>query len=152
MPRLKFIAGHKCDSFPIIELLVAFHRPFCLYCHGHGFVEGGSGEALYPKRVWAMSVTINACSIAVICFGGREKLLVTMLAVLLFLIWTLRGMYAALKKPNAVHIRKSVGTCIIGLPLLNAAIATSIGGMTAWLTVTLFMLLSYAGSRVFSVT
>lgn len=126
--------------------------PFVYIAMVTALSKGEVGEDLYPKRVWTMSVTIPVCSIAVLFFGGRETLFVTLIAVLLFLVWTFRGMYASIKLPNAIHIRKAVGTCIIGLPLLNAAIATSIGGMAAWLAVTIFMLLSYAWSRAFSVT
>ncbi len=114
--------------------------------------RGEVGDALYPKRVWMMSFAILVCSVAVMCLGRGDTLLATFITVSVFFLWTFRGIYPSLKKPDAVHIRKAVGTCIIGLPLLDAAIATTFGGMTAWLTVFAFMLISYAWSHVFSVT
>lgn len=110
------------------------------------------GDGTYPVRVWAMALIVILCSVAVLWIGKANYLLMSIVALLIFLVWTFKGIGPALKTPTAKYIQKAVEVCIVGLPLLVAALATPFGGLLAYVSVAVFMLLSYIFSRLFAVT
>lgn len=110
------------------------------------------GEGTYPVRVKVMATIVVLSSLAVLLIGDWDNLYISIIAILLFLIWTFKGIRLALKSPTAKYIRKAVGTCIVGLPLLVAALATPFGGLAGYLSVAVFMLASYLFTKLFAVT
>lgn len=113
--------------------------------------KGEVGNGLHPHRVWTMAFIILLCA-CIIFLMGSATLWVKALAVIIFLFWSLWAMLPSLQKPDAIHIRRAVGKCIVGLPLLDAAIAASFGGGSAWLSVAIFMVFSMVFARLFAVT
>jgi 4-hydroxybenzoate polyprenyltransferase len=114
--------------------------------------KGEVGEGSHPYRVRMMAGAILTCVIVMLCLPLDDTRGATVVAVIFFLLWTFSGMVPALAKPTSTHIKKAVGTCILGLPLLDGAIAAPFGGWPAFFSVSSFLILSYILSRIFPVT
>ncbi|WNC12961.1 UbiA-like protein EboC [Brevibacillus brevis] len=113
--------------------------------------KGEVGSGLHPRRARAMVLAILIGAVLLLLIDGGH-LFEKVLAVIGYLIWTIRAILPSLREPNAANIRRAVGGCLVGLPLLDAAIAASYGGGTAWLSVAVFMGISLVFKRFFSMT
>lgn len=114
--------------------------------------RGEVGDGLYPIRVRFVAIIIVLCSAGILMLQTPAFLWATLLAVGFFLIWTLSGVWPALKEAVTPNIRRAVGKCIIALPLLDAAIAAPFGGWIAFTSVLIFLLFSYSFAKLFAVT
>jgi 1,4-dihydroxy-2-naphthoate octaprenyltransferase len=114
--------------------------------------RGEVGSGFYPVRVRFVAIIIVLCAVGIGLMSSPESLAVTLLAIAVFLAWTLSGVGPALKQAIPANIRRAVGTCIIALPLLDAAIAAPFGGWLAFVSVLLFLLFSYSFAKLFAVT
>lgn len=115
--------------------------------------QGETGDGTYPNRVRLMTITLCVCALGSAFLIHLSPYAVSsLLAVVLFLGWTFSAVGPALRMPTAELIRKAVGRCIVGLPLLDAAVATPFGGWAAFGSVMVFLLLGTFFSRLFAVT
>ncbi|PZE20014.1 UbiA-like protein EboC [Paenibacillus xerothermodurans] len=114
--------------------------------------RGEVGPGSYPIRVRFVAAVIALCSIGVLLISTSAYQAVTLLAVVIFLIWTFSGVGPALKESTAPNIRGAVGKCIVALPLLDAAIAAPFGGWLAFASVVIFLVCSFSLAKLFAVT
>ncbi|MGG3871159.1 UbiA-like protein EboC [Brevibacillus laterosporus] len=114
--------------------------------------KGEVGNGIHPNRVRIMAGAVLTCAIVILFLQFDRTWGATVTAVIFFLLWTFSGIIPALAKPTSPNIRKAVGTCILGLPLLDGAVAASFGGWPAFFSVSSFLILSYIMSRIFPVT
>ncbi len=115
--------------------------------------QGETGAGTHLSRVRLMAFTLCVCALgSASLFHLSSHAVSSLLAVVLFLAWTFSAVGPALRMPTAEWIRKAVGRCVIGLPLLDAAVATPFGGWAAFGSTMVLLLLGIFFARVFAVT
>jgi 4-hydroxybenzoate polyprenyltransferase len=156
---LNVLLGTTAGGVPLTSLpSEALAVPAVVLCYVAGVTYMAEGETGSGSRS-AVLVATGGVAVATVGFLGRllvdepSRLAAALAVVLLvgFLGWVGRPLRAAYDNPVPGTVGPAVGACVLGLPLLDAAFAATVGPVWAFATLA-FLVPAVGFSRAFDVT